>query len=655
MTEKEMFIEKMKKSITIVSLILFATNLAGQQGLESELIFPLQEQHVHSSSIIELPNGDLLTCWFQGSGERTANDVVINGSRLKKGNTKWSEPFLMADSPGQPDCNPILFLNNSDKLFLVWIVVKANRWETSILKVRTTTDYDYEGVPNWEWQDVILMKPGVEFEKRVKEQFEKYGREDLAWAEYALPYEKMLVEAAKDPKKRETGWMTRTHPIILKNGKILLPLYSDGFNFGLIAISEDEGETWESSLPIVGRGLNQPSLVVRNDGSIDAYMRDDGDEPGRILISHSDDEGYSWSYAQKSEIPNPGASVEVIKLKSGNWLLVYNDVDDGRYSIAAAISDDEGKSWKWKKKLENLKGGSFSYPSVIQAKDGRIHITYSYHLPGDKKSIKHIAFEENMLLFMGYATSRDMPDRGICAHRGAMNTHPENTLAAFREAVRLGAHMIELDVRMTKNGHLVILHDETVDRTTNGKGKISELTIDEVKHLDAGSWKSNKFSDERIPTLKEALAIMPEDIWLNIHIKGGERAGIKVARVIVDENRVHQAFLACESDAANGAKEISRDIMICNMERQDDRNEYIDETIRQKSQFIQLLRKRTSQDTKFEIATLKQHNIRINYCCTDSSDEVKTLLKSGVDFILTNKLAEMLEAAESVGIKPLKH
>ena len=249
----------------------------------------------------------------------------------------------------------------------------------------------------------------------------------------------------------------------------------------------------------------------------------------------------------------------------------------------------------------------------------------------------------------------DMPDRGICAHRGAMDTHPENTLAAFREAVRLGAHMIEFDVRMTKDGHLVILHDETVDRTTNGKGKISELTIDEVKHLDAGSWKSEEFADERIPSLKETLAVMPENIWLNVHIKGGKKLGEKVARVIVDENRVHQAFLACGSDAANGAKEISQDIMICNMERQDDRNEYMNETIRQRSQFIQLLGKRTNHNTETEIATLKQHDIRINYCCTDSSDEVKTLFNSGIDFILTNKLSEMLREAESVGIKPLHY
>ncbi len=381
-----------------VFLLLVTANLFGQQSHESELIFPFQQQHVHSSSIVELPNGDLLTCWFQGSGERTENDVVINGSRLKKGKKKWSDPFLMADTPGQPDCNPVLFLNENKKLFLVWIVVEANRWEASILKVRTTMEYHDEGPPVWDWQDIIIMKPGVEFENRVKEQFDAFGRTDLAWAEYALPYEDMLINASKDSKKRETGWMTRTHPTFLANGKILLPLYSDGFNFGLIAISEDDGETWKSSLPIVGRGLNQPSLVVRKDGSIDAFMRDDGDEPGRIMISHSKDDGYSWTYAKKSDIPNPGSSIEVIKLKNGHWILIYNDVDDGRYSIAAAISNDEGKSWTWKKKLDNLEGGSFSYPSMIQTKDDKIHVTYTYRLQGERKSIKHIAFEEKWIV-----------------------------------------------------------------------------------------------------------------------------------------------------------------------------------------------------------------------------------------------------------------
>jgi len=250
-------------------------------------------------------------------------------------------------------------------------------------------------------------------------------------------------------------------------------------------------------------------------------------------------------------------------------------------------------------------------------------------------------------------SSGGMPERGICAHRGAMDTHPENTIAAFKEAVRLGAHMIELDVRMTLDGHLVLLHDQSVNRTSNGKGEISELSLEEVKQLDAGSWKSEKFAGETIPTLKEALAIMPAHIWLNVHIKGGEKLGKKVARVITEEKRVHQAFLACGSDAARGAKEINRELMICNMDRQEDRDEYVKGTIEQQSQFIQLLGNRTGEQLDAEIASLKKHHIRINYCCTDSSEEVEALFNSGVDFILTDRLSEMLEVAASVGIEPL--
>ena len=111
-----------------------------------------------------------------------------------------------------------------------------------------------------------------------------------------------------------------------------------------------------------------------------------------------------------------------------------------------------------------------------------------------------------------------MPSRGICAHRGAMDTHPENTLSAFEEAVRLGVQMIELDVRLTKDEHLVILHDQTVDRTTDGHGEINGLTLLQVKELDAGSWKSISFKGERIPTLKEALAVIPPNIWINLDV-----------------------------------------------------------------------------------------------------------------------------------------
>lgn len=119
-----------------------------------------------------------------------------------------------------------------------------------------------------------------------------------------------------------------------------------------------------------------------------------------------------------------------------------------------------------------------------------------------------------------YIFEIELPGKGLCAHRGAMGTHPENTLVAFREAIKAGAHMIEFDVQLTKDNKLVVIHDGTVDRTTNGTGQVSELPFDEIRNLDAGSWKSPEFAGEKIPTLDETLSVMPYNIWLNVHIKG---------------------------------------------------------------------------------------------------------------------------------------
>ena len=90
---------------------------------ESCEIFPLQYEHVHGSTVVELPNGDLLSAWFQGSGERWANDVRIMGARRRADAPAWSNPFVMADVPGFPDINPILFLDPNERLWLAWYTV----------------------------------------------------------------------------------------------------------------------------------------------------------------------------------------------------------------------------------------------------------------------------------------------------------------------------------------------------------------------------------------------------------------------------------------------------------------------------------------------------------------------------------------------------
>ena len=102
---------KMKMIITLLISMFLPIQLLAQSEIRYNPIFPLQGKHVHSSSIVECPNGDLLACWFHGSGERTADDVVVQGARLKKGSKKWSPVFLMADTPHFPDCNPVLFVD----------------------------------------------------------------------------------------------------------------------------------------------------------------------------------------------------------------------------------------------------------------------------------------------------------------------------------------------------------------------------------------------------------------------------------------------------------------------------------------------------------------------------------------------------------------
>src|SRR5215469_4294841 len=93
----------------------------------------------------------------------------------------------------------------------------------------------------------------------------------------------------------------------------------------------------------------------------------------------------------------------------------------------------------------------------------------------------------------------------VIAHRGASGHAPENTLAAFQRAVELGATFIETDLHVTRDGRFVAIHDETLDRTTNGKGEVEDFTLDELRQFDAGFWFDRDFAGERIPTLPQIL------------------------------------------------------------------------------------------------------------------------------------------------------
>lgn len=108
----------------------------------------------------------------------------------------------------------------------------------------------------------------------------------------------------------------------------------------------------------------------------------------------------------------------------------------------------------------------------------------------------------------------------IMAHRGSSDQAPENTLAAFELALKVGSNGIELDVHLTKDGEVVVIHDHTLDRTTNGKGLVENHTLAELKELDAGSWFSPEFVGQRLPSLIEVLKLVKDhDVLLNIETK----------------------------------------------------------------------------------------------------------------------------------------
>ena len=125
----------------------------------------------------------------------------------------------------------------------------------------------------------------------------------------------------------------------------------------------------------------------------------------------------------------------------------------------------------------------------------------------------------------GYAVAQATSRPWIIAHRGASGLYPENTYAAFDAAVESGADFLELDLQLTKDGQLAVIHDSTLDRTTNGKGEVSGFTMEELQEFDAGSWKDRRFQGERIPVFKDVLQKYGTVTGMLIEVKPTENRG----------------------------------------------------------------------------------------------------------------------------------
>jgi glycerophosphoryl diester phosphodiesterase len=151
-----------------------------------------------------------------------------------------------------------------------------------------------------------------------------------------------------------------------------------------------------------------------------------------------------------------------------------------------------------------------------------------------------------MVIFL-FSTASAKAKTLCIAHRGGSAYCPENTMSAFENAVLMGADYVELDVHLSKDGYIVVIHDDTVNRTTDGTGQVKDKTLEELKKVDAGSWFSDKFKGERLPTLEEVMDFAKGKIGLVIEIKNtsGDCEGIdeKVVKLLQEKDMVKDVIV----------------------------------------------------------------------------------------------------------------
>ena len=299
----------------------------------------------HASTIVEVTPDKFMSAAFGGTGEGN-KDVCIWLSTKENG--EWGKPVKMADgiindTLRYPCWNPVLFKAKEGKLFLFYKVGPSpGTWWGM---VRTSTN------------------------------------DGKTWTS-----PERLPEGILGPIKDK--------PVQLSNGTILSPSSSETKESNWkahIEKSTDLGKTWQF-IPVDLKtefSIIQPTILIHPNNKLQILCRS---KSNVILQAYSEDNGDSWGAFTKTELPNPNSGIDAVTLKNGWHLLVYNPTIQGRGGRAklnVAISKD-GIKWSDAAILENEEQGEFSYPAVIQANDGKIHITYTYR----RVNVKHVVLEE---------------------------------------------------------------------------------------------------------------------------------------------------------------------------------------------------------------------------------------------------------------------
>ncbi|MFX3625181.1 MAG: glycerophosphodiester phosphodiesterase [Ectobacillus sp.] len=239
----------------------------------------------------------------------------------------------------------------------------------------------------------------------------------------------------------------------------------------------------------------------------------------------------------------------------------------------------------------------------------------------------------------------------IFAHRGVKSTHPENTMIAFLEAERIGTHGIELDIHLSKDGEIIVIHDETLDRTTNGSGLVHQHTLQELKRLDAGRYFNPAFQGEAIPALREVLQwLQTNKLLVNIELKndiipypGLEEKAVALVRELGLENRT--IFSSFHHDSIALLAALAPDIDRAILYHHPIADPLQEAAIRKAKGLhpnFQLLTKDFVQEAQAKGYAIRPYTI-------NEYEDLRTMIDCGVDVIITDYPARAFELLAKQG------
>ena len=291
-------------------------------------------QSCHASTIVETKPGQFLAAWFGGTAEGKP-DVAIWGSRLENG--QWSAPFEMVREPNIATYNPVLFYSKDRTL---WMYYKFGEHPSNWSAGRISSKDDGRT-----WSPVDHLPAGILGPIKNKP--------------LLLPDGAIVSGTSVESYKAWSSWVER---------------------------SDDNAKTWSKHGPVVYQpsvyNSIQPAIVPLPDGRLRMFVRTTT-SVGKIGIADSKDRGLTWSELKLTDLPNPNSGIDAVALKDGRIVMVYNHSPKGRTPLNLAVSSD-GDHWQMFQTLES-EPGQYSYPAIIQAQDGAVHVTYTWL----RKRIKH--------------------------------------------------------------------------------------------------------------------------------------------------------------------------------------------------------------------------------------------------------------------------